>query len=293
MSNRIGLTTERLKILLKNHTINQIAQMYNCSYQNIRNRAIKNNLMYNKVDRTTIQMPKKYVYNEDYFENIDDEHKAYWLGFIMADGCIVQKTLNKPCLSLVINLKESDKKHLEKFRDDLNSNLIVRIFKQPAVDIKSCSGVSHVKERLGCKIEVNSKKICNDLINHNVDRRKTLKEKSPIIENENLIRHFIRGFFDGDGCFSAVKPKNRKREYAKIFISSGKEIINYIVNMVYQDTGVLMKIDTQGKLYRCYIQNEKDILSFLNYIYKDSSIFLDRKKELIDSYLSRYSLNSI
>lgn len=293
MSNRIDLTTEQLKILLKNHTINQIAKMYNCSYQNIRNRAIKNGFNYNKVDRTTIQMPKKYIYNEDFFEIIDIEEKAYWLGFIMADGCIVQKSLNKPCLSLVINLKESDKKHLEKFKNHLNSNLPVRIFKQPAVDIKSCSGISHVKERLGCKIEINSKKICDDLIKHNVNRRKTLKEKIPIIENEELIRHFIRGFFDGDGCFAVVKPKNRKREYAKIFISSGQEIINYIVDMVYQNTGVLMKTDTQGKLYRCYLQNEKDILSFFNYIYKDSSVFLDRKKELIDSYLSKYSLNSI
>ena len=30
----------------------------------------------------------KHNLNKDYFKNIDNEEKAYWLGFIAADGCI-------------------------------------------------------------------------------------------------------------------------------------------------------------------------------------------------------------
>lgn len=52
-----------------------------------------------------------------------------------------------------------------------------------------------------------------------------------------------------------------------------------------------MSKDKYYNLDRCYIQSEKGFLKFIEYIYKDSTIFLDRKKELIDSYMKRYSLN--
>ena len=31
---------------------------------------------------------QKYSLNDDYFSVIDNEHKAYWLGFLYADGSL-------------------------------------------------------------------------------------------------------------------------------------------------------------------------------------------------------------
>ena len=290
MSKKIEISKETLIELTKTKTVSEIAKMYNCTLQCIYQKYKKYGLSYKKVDRTQIKQPKKYIYDDTYFNVIDTEHKAYWLGFIMADGCIIQKSKNRPSLSLVINLQDSDYKHLEKFNNDLNGNLPIRHFMSKPTIIHSYNGDVNVSEKPCCKIEVNSKWLCQDLIAHGVSQRKTLNERIPLIENSSLIRHFIRGFFDGDGCFSAIKPSNRKREYPKIMIASGEIIIDFIINNVYQETGFLMSHDKYHNLYRCYIQSEEGFLKFVKYIYEDATIFLDRKKELIDSYMKRYSL---
>lgn len=290
MSKKIEISKETLIELTKTKTVSEIAKMYNCSVRTIYNWYEKYELSYKRSNQSEIKRPKKYIYDDTYFSVIDTEHKAYWLGFIMADGCIVQKSKNKPCLTLVINLQESDYKHLEKFNNDLGGNLPVRHFISKPVTIHSWSKDVQLSERQCCKIEVNSKWLCQDLMVHGVSQRKTLNERIPLIEDSRLIRHFIRGFFDGDGCFSAIKPSNREREYAKIMIASGEIIIDFIINNVYQETGFLMSHDKYHKLDRCYIQNEEGFLKFVKYIYENATIFLDRKKELIDSYMKRYSL---
>lgn len=290
MSKKIEISKETLIELTKTKTVSEIAKLYNCSVRTVYNWYERYELSYKRADQSEIKRPKKYIYDDTYFNVIDTEHKAYWLGFIMADGGIIQKSKNKPCLTLVINLQDSDYKHLEKFNNDLNGNLPIRHFISKPVTIHSWTKDVHLSERPCCKIEVNSKCLCQDLINHGVSRRKTLIENEPIIEDLNLIRHFIRGFFDGDGCFSAVKPSNRKREYAKIMIASGETIINYIIKHC-KEAGIIMNHDKYHKLDRCHIQNEENFLKFVKYIYEGATVFLDRKKELIDSYMKRYSLN--
>ena len=49
-------------------------------------------------------------YNRHIFDNIDNEEKAYWLGFIVADGYL---NLDKHMLR--IKLGHKDKQHLIKF----------------------------------------------------------------------------------------------------------------------------------------------------------------------------------
>ena len=65
-------------------------------------------------DIEIIRYRRKYALNEAFFEIIDSEEKAYWLGFIAADGCVYRRTLS-------INLNIKDKAHLEKLIAILNS----------------------------------------------------------------------------------------------------------------------------------------------------------------------------
>ena len=65
-----------------------------------------------------------------FFKNIDNEKSAYWLGFIMADGCINEvinkKTKKLKSMNLSISLSTKDNHHLEKFLNDIESDCIVR-----------------------------------------------------------------------------------------------------------------------------------------------------------------------
>ena len=75
------------------------------------------------VERRDDKHKSKYYLNERYFEYIDSEEKAYWLGFLFADGFV-----NKDSY-VGIALQSSDYHHLEKFRDCIHSNHIIHTYK--------------------------------------------------------------------------------------------------------------------------------------------------------------------
>src|SRR5215213_7989745 len=52
----------------------------------------------------------------DYFNTIDTDEKAYWLGFIAADGTVVS---NSRQYSIVLDLQPRDLHWLERFRDTI------------------------------------------------------------------------------------------------------------------------------------------------------------------------------
>src|SRR4051812_9808472 len=120
---------------------------------------------------------RKHFFNESYFNSIDTEDKAYWLGFIAADGN-VQFTAKNKCLS--IGLKFSDKTHLEKFALCLNYNGPIST------------------NRTIAKITLYSAQLTKDLATHGILPRKSFNVK-PWSGSPYLLKHYWRGVFDGDG----------------------------------------------------------------------------------------------
>ena len=117
-----------------------------------------------------------YKFREDAFENIDSEEKAYWLGFLWADGY---------CKS-GIDIELTDEDHIIKLKEFLKiNNKIIQRNRNNSTTF-----------RLNC----NSKKLANDLVALGFD----LKDNRINIPNikDELLRHFIRGYFDGDGCIT-------------------------------------------------------------------------------------------
>ena len=127
---------------------------------------------------------KKKVYNENYFEKIDSEDKAYFLGLIYSDGCIVNNQ-DEYRYKITLKLHIKDKHILEDF-------------------IKSVSGEMSLwfhGQRDICEVNLSGKKIVKDLEEKGLHPNKTFTIKYPEI-SEELERHFLRGYFDGDGCIT-------------------------------------------------------------------------------------------
>jgi intein-encoded DNA endonuclease-like protein len=120
----------------------------------------------------------------DYFSKIDTEEKAYWLGFIYADGYLAK---NENRLALVVSIK--DKEHLKKFAD---------IFGKQLIEIKKLDKKSK-KSYEQCGVFLYSERIYNDL--------KSFLNSENIFDMipKELHRHFVRGFFDGDGSIFELK----------------------------------------------------------------------------------------
>jgi DNA-binding CsgD family transcriptional regulator len=126
-----------------------------------------------------------YAVNEHFFDTVDTEAKAYWFGFILADGCVTGVAKKIP--SLKIGLNNIDTEHLEKFKRDIGST-------HPITLNKALPDAVFVS--------IGSKILVNRLIEMGCIERKTWGFPTPTCVPEHLVHHYIRGFFDGDGYIS-------------------------------------------------------------------------------------------
>lgn len=214
------------------------------------------------------QNARKHKFNENYFEQIDNNEKAYWFGFLMADGC-VYKGSDKHSYRLQINLKASDIEQLEAFQRAIESNY--------SIQIKS------LKNSDAAILKINSTKMCMDLINHGLTERKSLVCKFPDI-NEKYISSFILGYFDGDGC---ITNKNKNRW--TFGIVGGEEMLRSIQSKLPVET-YIYKIK-HSEAVSLETSSHKNIYQLFKWLYNDASIFLQRKYnkfiEFENTYMSR------
>lgn len=204
-----------------------------------------------------------YKYNEKFFKKIDTPQKAYWLGFLYADGCVLNQKKSK---ILEISLSKVDKGHLQKFLNDLESNIQIR---EKKVKLNE-------KEYDVCRISVCSTYLCDCLIELGCTPRKSLTLEFPKNKVPNdLINYFILGYFDGDGCFSPTKDTNTA---TLSFIGTYNFLIG-ILN-VFKDKGLVnkhTKIHKKGNAYTIYLYDKENIKRILSYLYGNKEIYLERK----------------
>lgn len=228
---------------------------------------------------------RKYSFNENYFETIDTEHKAYWLGFLYADGYV-----NSKKSSFELRVQESDLKHLEKFRDDIEGNMPIRLTTK-TVDNKTYKGYS---------IQVNSVKFKNDLIKQGCLENKSLILKFPT-ENQvpkDLIHHFIRGYIDGDGSYVLKKNKYVGKKKTTISYSISVEIAGTYdfcegyIKALKLHKNTIHPLHKENDITKRVLYSGPYGLQIINTIYNDATIYLDRKYEKIKNCFAVLSQNS-
>lgn len=138
----------------------------------------------------------RYSHYIDYFARPDIEN-SYWAGFIAADGNITQK---KDCLTVFILQK--DIAHLESLASSLQFTGKIKVVSEYSVNPMARLSIS------------GAQKLIYDLEqNYNITPRKTFTLQPPNLTNPDLIKAFIVGYIDGDGCISLwndsgiVRPK--------------------------------------------------------------------------------------
>jgi len=220
----------------------------------------------------------KYIYEKDFFKEINTEEKAYWLGFIFADGCVSYDPLSKSA-ELCIKLQGRDIVHLKKFNKSINGNVEVKSF----IEVCNLNG----KKYDACSIRFYSNELVLDLMGLGVVPNKSLVSKFPQIR-EDLISHFIRGYFDGDGCICLDnKRKHPKADFTsgslEFLLSLREELYKNNINSYYCK-------EKDINTYRLYIRGMKNFDNFFNYIYEKSTIYLDRKIHIKNKLYDEYNV---
>lgn len=228
-----------------------------------------------KTKNINIVGAKKYVSDTNFFEKIDSEEKAYWLGFLYADGYV---RVRDNSYELKLKLSQRDVEHIEKFKKAIKSTNIIKLVDEK---YKYSKKVKIIKSAYIC---IYDKKIVTDLINWGCIPKKSLKIKFPELLDKSLTRHFIRGYFDGDGC--AFYKGRVKIVY---FCGGSKQFLKRIMSEFgFLSNPIFSK--KRKNVFRVTMNRFEDINKIRNYFYKNSNIFLDRKKTIIEKIVKENSL---
>jgi hypothetical protein len=211
-------------------------------------------------------MKKKYFVNENFFEKIDTEEKAYLLGFLFADGFVSEKHKY-----IEITLHNKDIEVLQNF---------VRCLYPEGRPISTSKIVYR-------RVVINSTKMVTDLVNLGCTQRKTFTLSFPNIP-ESMQRDFIRGYFDGDGSVSVQRIKELHMSIVGTidFLTSVKTILRSECDL--NDTVYSERHPERKNNIRALVYGGNIIMNRMyHYLYDNATIFLQRKHDVFVSVLEK------
>lgn len=228
--------------------------------------SIRDILKRNSIDLRGVQdVNRKYHFDEHFFDNVDTEDKAYFLGLLYADGC-VQSDRSR----ITLFLQKRDIDILEKFKKCLQHTKRLKYTK--AKDFKGLPYVS--QPQFGLVID--SRIMHTALLKLGCIPRKSLILTFPSETSvpKYLYQHFIRGYFDGDGCIYLSKDKKR----VAFELVGTRDFMTGIQTILIQSIGLSQtKLKQQNKIYYLVYGGRNECLKIRNYLYQDATVYLNRK----------------
>ena len=255
-------------------SISQIARLKNSYPARIRKILVDNNITILKNPRT-----KNKFLREDYFEKIDTEEKAYFLGLLFTDGCI-RLSHDGRQNQVRLELQLQDKYMLEKLKEELCSDSKLTFTKK-----KNKSGTFSESAILS----IRSNKIVQDLKKYGIIEKKTYLTKHLPNIPEPFQKDFLRGLIDGDGSiyFTSCFNKEKQVYYDKkviYFCDYSKSVCEDFRKMclpfLSRDCCPFPKKEGQKELYRITFTKQSDVKELTTALYKDNKVCLTRKYEL-------------
>ncbi len=211
----------------------------------------------------------KKAVNGHYFDDIATEEQAYWLGFMYADGYIGKHNEVELCL------QSYDRQHLRKF--------------QEAIGSKHKLGEKRIvlngKEFKACRVHIKDSDLAAGLMRNGCANNKSFEIEMPELGSKELYRHFIRGFFDGDGHIGYRSATDRNNYISAEFACASSSFVASLQAYAAEIVGVKMTIkrDPRHAVYKVTTTSRWESFRFLQHLYENSSIYLDRKYQ---QYLS-------
>jgi len=219
---------------------------------------------------------RRYFVNETYFDIIDSEEKAYWLGFLYADGYIRE---SKSGNSLGLKLSQLDIEHLELFKKCVGSSHNINLGISKTISKSGKEYFSHM-----ATFQVYSKRFVESIKKQGFHSRKTFTIEKPNLKEE-YYRHFIRGFFDGDGCCYIQERDNSVIHCSYNIACASPNFKQFIIDELNKHS-----IHTRCQnLLTMDILRYPSIVKFYHYLYDDSTIYLKRKKDKGDKFIEYFN----
>lgn len=228
--------------------------------------------------KTRMQYPIEY---SNFFDTIDTPEKAYYIGFIAADGCLYRRTIPHYQGMISITIAREDEYILERFKKAIGTT----------------KPLTHFNTKYAT-LQIISDSLFQGLLSHNLDTRKTYGNTIPTDIPDNLYKYYLRGYFDGDGSISKnitlsindvnVNISGYSNNLAKMQSHLDKH--NIFSSIVFDQRSYNAG---NGQFGLLTLTNTICKYCFLRYIYEDDNApFLTRKRELAMNFISKVENDS-
>lgn len=217
--------------------------------------------------------------NDSFFSAIDTERKAYWLGFLYADGNVSR---GKYSFQTRLALTEDDSDIVEELKKDLEATHNISRWKAHGYPNSKPLKV----------LTITSRKMFEDLGRLGCYPRKSLTLRFPTSNQvpDNLLRHFVRGYFDGDGCITFRVLSESKRPFLQI--EGTKEFLESLrrhlrLHGISADSELYKRHkDRPTNAYNLRIGHAKGVKSMYHFFYDDATFWMKRKRDRFDSWIA-------
>ena len=232
-------------------SITQLAIEYNI------NRKILSNKM--KEKGVVVRLSGAKPLDENYFDKINTPEKAYWLGFLYADGYVGENNSIEFCLQITDSYAVNNFKKALKSGHKISNRNVFLVYQGRLVG------------RQATRITIKNKHMAESLISKGCKNKKSLTLSFPNFDiiPHKLFSHFIRGYFDGNGCvYTGVK---HKRRCYIIFTCASYDYCIDLMDFILKELDIKMFIKQSKNVFEISIYKKDDVRKFLEYIYKDST----------------------
>lgn len=217
-----------------------------------------------KYNLNVLQDGKKQI-DDHYFDMINSVEKAYWLGFLYADG------YNSEDGKIELALQKEDLSHIEKFKKAIQSK----------------HKISYKPKVQAYRISINSKSMSKALAYHGCVNHKSYIMDIPTTIEDKYLPHFIRGYFDGDGCFY-IRRKNSYQQGFISFVTGSEKFAHHFATLLSKfNIHAKEKFVQHRDIWAINIVRQSDVEQFYNMIYDQAykEIWLTRKYLKFNSWI--------
>ena len=219
----------------------------------------------------------------DIFSKIETELQAYLLGFYAADG-----NINEKRKTFRIHLQKQDSELVYLYKDIISPDARTFTVEEHKTTGRNGKEIT-AHESFG--VDITSAKLCTDLVNLGIGYNKSYKDLHIPEMSKDLIRHFIRGYFDGDGCIIVWLAKekgksDRVRGKFDICAKSASILNEFIKFFATHDIKLNLNYLKRDDMYRISTSSKKELEKIYNILYKNSNFYLSRKFNKFNHYVN-------
>lgn len=256
-----------------NVSANVVAREYGCTIPVIKRLVKLAGIHWDNLP-TNYKLKNGYRLDRNCFDKFDTEKELYFYGLILADGCIINNTI-------AVSLKSSDVDILEEMKNFFKTD-------KPVAKVQTDKQDAH-------RFSISDKVVADKLRSVGLEPRKSLREKVPSFYNVDNInmRHFWRGFVDGDGGVYSSEDYNSRCITLIGTIEIMQEFIKFCDKYVRNFKYNLYKNKRVDK--NCYELrvNSESSSAVARFLYSNCSVSLSRKLKQADKLMKYVGIERV